>query len=534
MKRNRFIVLLSLLFLAVTASGQSSNSDEVKTGSFSCKAKTAKGKSSYLMDECNVDFTYKKVVGSPSYTTEVQWSRLNEFTMVKGAKKSTVTYAQLGEYPDLQKRFEMITPTNAVFDFTILFYSTQSDAYIASAKSRMEVSSFGKSGNKESLSIPVTKKWSEMFTDVVVGKQTKEKIGVVVADNALEESFKAEKIMTGKLDPTVRGYGRSISRIYTRTDRMEMVDINMDLYWDENDFEYIIDEYNRRKSFDKLLAAGDTTKAVAAYYGNRDFIPAVSVKNMDFWNTTTTPIETLMDYIDKADKFYASSKMDEAAVYYKKAADADPKFAYPANRLKKIQKYKEFKSTRNVGGIDLVFVEGSGSVKSFYIGKTEVTQRQWRRVMGTNPSNFTGCYDCPVENVSFEDAIAFIKKLKAETGMNYRLPKMEEWEYAAKGGVNKMPSQYSGSDNMDDISWCVYNSDANTHQVATKSPNALDIYDMTGNVSEWVSDSYDNNTRYVKGGSWADDAVNCTIKTKEKYNVKTKNNRIGFRLCQDE
>ena len=137
MKRNRFIVLLSLLFLAVTASGQSSNSDEVKTGSFSCKAKTAKGKSSYLMDECNVDFTYKKVVGSPSYTTEVQWSRLNEFTMVKGAKKSTVTYAQLGEYPDLQKRFEMITPTNAVFDFTILFYSTQSDAYIASAKSRI-------------------------------------------------------------------------------------------------------------------------------------------------------------------------------------------------------------------------------------------------------------------------------------------------------------------------------------------------------------------------------------------------------------
>ena len=116
MKRNRFIVLLSLLFLSVTAGGQNSNSEEVKSGSFSYKVKP--GKSANLMDECNVDFSYKKVVGDPVYTANLQWSRLNEFTVTKGAKKTKITYAQLSEYPDLQKRFDMIVPVNAIFDFT--------------------------------------------------------------------------------------------------------------------------------------------------------------------------------------------------------------------------------------------------------------------------------------------------------------------------------------------------------------------------------------------------------------------------------
>lgn len=532
MKSNRFIVLLSLLFVAVAAGGQNSNSEEVKSGSFSHKVKN--GKSVNLMDECTVDYTFKKVVGNPVYEASLQWSRLNEFTVTKGAKKTKVTYAQLAEYPDLQKRFDLIAPINAIFDVTIMFYSSQSDAYIASAKTRIEVPFVGKAGEKDGLSIPMTKKWSEMFTNIVVGKQAKEKVGVVIPDAALEESFKTEKMITGKLDLSVRGSFRTLSRVYSRTDKIDVVSANADLYWNEDDFEYIIDEYNRRKESEKFLAAKDTAKSISAYFDNRAFLPVVSTKDRSFWNTTTMPVENLMENLDKANKFYASSKWDEALVFYKKASDADPKFTYPANRLKKIQKYKEYKSTRNVGGINLVFVEGSGSVKSFYIGKTEVTQRQWRRVMGSNPSSFNGCFDCPVESVSFEEAVAFIKKLKEQTGLNYRLPKMEEWEYAAKGGANKMSAQYSGSDNLDEIAWCAYNSEENTHQAASKSPNALGIYDMTGNVCEWVSDSYDNTTRYVKGGSWADDAVNSTIQAKEKYNVKVKNNRIGLRVCQDE
>jgi len=114
------------------------------------------------------------------------------------------------------------------------------------------------------------------------------------------------------------------------------------------------------------------------------------------------------------------------------------------------------------------------------------------------------------------------------------LPKMEEWEYAAKGGINNASAQFSGSDNLDEIAWCAYNSDESTHSVAQKSANILGIFDMTGNVSEWVSDSYDKNTRFVKGGSWSDDAINSSISSKEKYNQKIKNNRIGFRVCQDE
>lgn len=118
--------------------------------------------------------------------------------------------------------------------------------------------------------------------------------------------------------------------------------------------------------------------------------------------------------------------------------------------------------------------------------------------------------------------------------MKYRLPRINEWEYAAKGGINSSTAQYSGSDNLDEIAWCAYNSDESTHSSASKSPNSLGIYDMTGNVSEWVSDAYDKNTKWTKGGSWADDAQNSTISSKEKYDAKTRNNRIGFRICQDE
>ena len=153
--------------------------------------------------------------------------------------------------------------------------------------------------------------------------------------------------------------------------------------------------------------------------------------------------------------------------------------------------------------------------------------------MGTSPSANKG-RDLPVENVSWEDAIAFVKELNRETGMNYRLPKKVEWEYAAKGGNKGASTEYAGGNNLYDIAWCAYNSGEQTHEVATKAPNEVGLYDMTGNVGEWVVDQYDKVTRFVKGGSWADDASGCTISGDEKVNAKYKSNRIGFRLCQDE
>ncbi|WP_282776075.1 formylglycine-generating enzyme family protein, partial [Phaeodactylibacter xiamenensis] len=130
-------------------------------------------------------------------------------------------------------------------------------------------------------------------------------------------------------------------------------------------------------------------------------------------------------------------------------------------------------------------------LSSFSIGKYEVTQAQWEAVMGSNPSGFSSCGSCPVENVSWNDVQDFIVKLNRMTGGNYRLPTEAEWEYAARGGNRSRGHKYSGSDNLGSVGWYRDNSDKKTHPVGKKTPNELGLYDMSGNVWEWCSDWYD-------------------------------------------
>ena len=127
----------------------------------------------------------------------------------------------------------------------------------------------------------------------------------------------------------------------------------------------------------------------------------------------------------------------------------------------------------------------------YYIGKTEVTQALWMAVMGNNPSYFKGD-NLPVENVSWDDCQKFISKLNSLTGQNFRLPTEAEWEFAARGGNNSNHYQYSGSNELGDVAWYAGNSGDKTHVVATKQPNELGLYDMSGNVWELCSDWYGN------------------------------------------
>jgi len=190
------------------------------------------------------------------------------------------------------------------------------------------------------------------------------------------------------------------------------------------------------------------------------------------------------------------------------------------------------------------------TVGDFYIGRFPVTQGLWKRVTGgapnANPSKFKGD-DLPVENVSWDDVQRFIAKLNAATGHNYRLPTEAEWEYAARGGAYAGGFVYSGSNNVDNTAWYYTNGEDRTHRVGNKQPNELGIYDMSGNVWEWVNDWYgpysgtpknnphgipSGSTRVNRGGSWRDDERRCRVSCRSNNSPDARYGNLGFRLAR--
>ncbi len=146
------------------------------------------------------------------------------------------------------------------------------------------------------------------------------------------------------------------------------------------------------------------------------------------------------------------------------------------------------KQTRTFSGngstMEMVRVTGNGT---YYIASTETPQWLYKAVMGNNPSSHAGL-DNPVENVSWYDADSFCNKLSGLTGQSFCLPTESQWEYAANGGNDYAYYTYSGSDNLDSVGWYDANSGGTTHACASKNPNALGLYDMSGNVFEWTRD----------------------------------------------
>ncbi|MNO24369.1 Serine/threonine-protein kinase pkn1 [compost metagenome] len=250
----------------------------------------------------------------------------------------------------------------------------------------------------------------------------------------------------------------------------------------------------------------------------------------------------------------------------------------------------------------LIFVEGgsfmntkssyygkSVTLPDFYIGKTEVTQKEWVEVMGSNPSVFKGD-DLPVEMVSWYDAIEYCNQRSSKEGLNpyynidklkmdpdnkseydnikwtvtinagangYRLPTEAEWEYAAGGGQGSKSYTYSGSNNADEVAWywrnagdqylsgdwnwpIIENNHNQTKSAGDKQPNELGLYDMSGNVREWCwnwygdLDSDSGSLRVLKGGGWMGDVSSSELAYRGKFEANGVGPDQGFRVCRGE
>jgi formylglycine-generating enzyme required for sulfatase activity len=241
-------------------------------------------------------------------------------------------------------------------------------------------------------------------------------------------------------------------------------------------------------------------------------------------------------------------------------------------------------NNRGNGTTEMVFVQGgsfkmgsndgdsdekpvhSVAVDAFYIGKYEVTQKEWKDVMGNNPSYFKGD-NLPVEKVSWYDAVEFCNKKSRAEGLTpcysgigenikcnfsangYRLPTEAEWEYAARGGNKSKGYKYAGSNSIADVAWYDANSGQKTHTIGTKLANELALFDMTGNVWEWCYDFYIDDyykkspfsnpqgarftkVRSFRGGSWSFSEIGCRIVNRLSYYPDCSLNYIGFRLAR--
>ncbi len=202
-------------------------------------------------------------------------------------------------------------------------------------------------------------------------------------------------------------------------------------------------------------------------------------------------------------------------------------------------------------------------LSGYWMGKYEVTQAEWRAVMGSDPPKLynKGCDDCPVERVSWGDVQEFLARLNEKTGKTYRLPTEAEWEYAARGGKKSRGYLYAGSNNLDEVGWYgsnyqegkSYGAKGTTHPVGQKKPNELGLYDMSGNVWEWCRDWYDGDyyeaceargvvhnprgspmgsERVRRGGGWRDIARRCRASYRRYWPPGYRYHYLGFRLVR--
>ena len=184
----------------------------------------------------------------------------------------------------------------------------------------------------------------------------------------------------------------------------------------------------------------------------------------------------------------------------------------------------------------------------YYIAQTEVTWELWLALTGGNPAESDVDLTAPVTNVSLFDCAKFVDKLSELTGHTFRMPTEAEWEFAARGGNSSRGFLFAGSDAIDEVAWYAENANGNVQPVATKAPNELGLYDMSGNVAEWCQDWYtwydyepqinpigpeSGQTNVYRGGSAESHAMGCRVTVRGSLDPHERYETLGFRIVMN-
>jgi len=330
-------------------------------------------------------------------------------------------------------------------------------------------------------------------------------------------------------------------------------------------FTFDVYNSNRASSFDFIVTASETgsnyavsdnlINEISQYYPSQNNI----YYNYSYYDANNLG-EAVSVHAQKSFDYWVSKQSAKSSSSSSSSSSQSSVPAKPANKATAAKKVKDIGSMVKVKGGTFQMGSNDGesnekpihsvTVSDFYIGKYEVTQKEWVAIMGSNPSKYQGD-NLPVEQVSWDDCQEFIKKLNVKTGKSYRLPSEAEWEYAARGGSKSKDYKYSGSNDLSAVAWFADNSGSNTHLVGQKQANELGIYDMTGNIWEWCSDWYGDYSsgsqanpkgvssgsyRLLRGGSFNDDDPPRNGCCRVAYRLaNTPSNRYdthGFRLVR--
>jgi len=292
-----------------------------------------------------------------------------------------------------------------------------------------------------------------------------------------------------------------------------------------------------KSKFETLSAMKERTSALsedAKKLYEQEFAEAKSKvekakADLDQLEASLTP-ETVAEYERKKQAYDLKKKVLE-----------DEKKAKEQKAKKAKEEYEALKWEMAQGSVVPAVISSMVKIpgKDYLIGKTEVTQEIWEKVMGNNPAHFKGP-NRPVENVSWYDCQAFVEKLNAASAvksakLRFRLPTEEEWEFACRaGGKGDWGKRANGEEGpLDAMGWYNGNSGSETHPVAQKEANAFGLYDMHGNVWEWTSTA-DGDNHVDRGGSWFYDSWICTAGYRYWYPPAYREYFLGFRLAASQ